>query len=553
MAFSASMMLSDLDYIAPSQACILPALKSNKANKDAAAKAGGESGGVFRHVDGAAPPVEDIVKITLADCLACSGCVTTAETLLVTHQSKEEIMNMLKICTEPSEEQPQPPGVPTIVVSISDQSLSSIAVQMGRPIADTASCISGFCREVMKASFVVEMRWARRAALVATAEEFLHRLNNEPNRLPMIVSSCPGWVCYAEKTHPNLIPLLSTVMSPQAIVGGYVKRYLPTINPELGKLYHISVQPCFDKKLEAARGDFTVEATEERDTDCVLSSQELYEWMKEVDPSLPWSGPLDSRPDAVRESAPQTVATQLEGSHGYHQAVMQEVAKRRLGKPLPLEAIEYSQKRNANHRVATFPFAEIQDSEFCVAYGFQHIQNIVRGLNRKMTSTKKYQFIELMACPDGCLNGGGQIRTSDHRATLNNVNSRYEAYNAELAVGPKGCSSNAEQQIEDDSPPSPAVVASDSDDAPPIHKRRMEGAGASGRGASAGLERLEIRDHYHRATPLFSFASLQDWVRSCGQSGDIASLPPVLTTEFHDRKKEMEDEPSQALLQSLKW
>lgn len=85
-----------------------------------------------------------------------------------------------------------------------------------------------------------------------------------------------GWVCYAEKTHGSLvIPHISTTKSPQQIMGSLVKDHLAC---ELGRtpdsIYHVTLMPCYDKKLEASREDFTNQQLHTRDVDCVITASE---------------------------------------------------------------------------------------------------------------------------------------------------------------------------------------------------------------------------------------------------------------------------------------
>ncbi|KAG5830033.1 hypothetical protein ANANG_G00319000 [Anguilla anguilla] len=74
----------------------------------------------------------------------------------------------------------------------------------------------------------------------------------------MLASACPGWICYAEKTHGDFIlPYISTTRSPQQVMGSLVKGYFAeqhNLTPK--QIYHVTVMPCFDKKLEASRSDF---------------------------------------------------------------------------------------------------------------------------------------------------------------------------------------------------------------------------------------------------------------------------------------------------------
>ncbi len=84
------------------------------------------------------------------------------------------------------------------------------------------------------------------------------------------------WICFAEKTHPECLPYISSVKSPQQIMGTLVKR-LPCgiARADSGTVLHISVMPCFDKKLEASRKQFMAIETASKDVDCVLTSMEV--------------------------------------------------------------------------------------------------------------------------------------------------------------------------------------------------------------------------------------------------------------------------------------
>jgi iron only hydrogenase large subunit-like protein len=519
--------------------------------------------------DGLQVPEEfDPVKITLADCLACSGCVTTAETLLVTQQSKEEILSVLSSQSAPRR----------VVVSVSEQSLASLSVALNLPLDEAASCISGFCKTVLGAIYVVDLRWAQEIALEATVREYFYRVENAPQRLPIIVSSCPGWVCYCEKRHPELIPLLSEVPSAQAMAGWYMKEVLgQSFWKEQGdaSVYHVSVQPCFDRKLEAVRPelsatgrssdgtattiDFQSQKSKEsiKDTDCVLSTQELLNWMSEVDPGMPWRAAWDSLPEPLRDQAMECPALGFEGSGGYHQRVLLEIARRSGvaattgGTPsthaIGLEQLRYQSKRNPNHQIVTIDpsLGEwTKKIEFCVAYGFQQIQNVIRSLKRGAISS--CQFIELMACPDGCLNGGGQIRTKQQRRTLEAVQNRFGERQRALAQSP--VHSAGQLDLEG----STQRLSSLSE--PPRGKPRREATGEPEEqnepSKLASFPAPPSQTVAFRGSFLFSSQSFRD----AYQQGQGSNLHP-LQLRFVDRSKLLaeSDNPSQQLINSLKW
>jgi len=126
---------------------------------------------------------------------------------------------------------------------------------------------------------------AEEAAPKAPRKRIIRRgaANDEPavaveteSAMPMLASACPGWICYAEKTHGYMLPYISETKSPQQIMGSMVKNHFGSqlgLNPD--QIYHVCVMPCYDKKLEASRSDFYSDLYQTRDVDCVITSTEV--------------------------------------------------------------------------------------------------------------------------------------------------------------------------------------------------------------------------------------------------------------------------------------
>lgn len=103
-------------------------------------------------------------------------------------------------------------------------------------------------------------------------------------KLPMLASACPGWICYAEKTHGFILPYVSQTKSPQQIMGSVVKDYLANkLGIKPNNIYHVGVMMCYDKKLEASRPDFFSEEYQTRDVDCVITTGEVVKMFEESD------------------------------------------------------------------------------------------------------------------------------------------------------------------------------------------------------------------------------------------------------------------------------
>lgn len=269
--FSGALQLTDLDdFITPSQECIKPV----KIDKQPTTKSGRakitiqEDGSYFS----GAEKLEK-VEITLADCLACSGCITSAEGVLITQQSQEELLRVLEQnqAAKASNEETK-----LVVFTVSQQPLLSLAKRYGLTATDCAQRLAGYLKSI-GADLVLDTRVADDLALIEARNEFIDRFNAEAigqKMLPMLASSCPGWVCYAEKTHGSFIlPYISTTRSPQQIMGVLVKQLLAQQKGLQGnRIYHVTIMPCYDKKLEASREDFFNEVFNCRDVDCVITS-----------------------------------------------------------------------------------------------------------------------------------------------------------------------------------------------------------------------------------------------------------------------------------------
>mmetsp|Transcript_7412 Transcript_7412/g.10945 ORF Transcript_7412/g.10945 Transcript_7412/m.10945 type:complete len:488 (+) Transcript_7412:54-1517(+) len=327
-------------------------------------------------------------EITLADCLACSGCVTSAESVLVNAQSITEFQKQVKEAKKRGE---------AIWMSVSPQVKASIAAHYDMDIKDAWEGIIQFLQEKYGADRVMDTNRARQMAHYQMAEEFIRRYK-EKEALPMLVAVCPGFVCYMEKNHGDFINNLSKTKSPQAIMGQKMAE-------QQQPYYHAAFMPCYDKKLEASRKEF---ANPEPETAIVLTATELIELMDDEKFDLQkHTTPKQQNPSLFKDIGNENMVLdhQFIGSGGYLEYVMVIAAKVLFDRDV--KKIVYKKKRNND-----FQHTEIVDEhgnvllKFAKAYGFRNIQNIVRQLESQKSP---YHFVEVMACPSGCNNGGGQL------------------------------------------------------------------------------------------------------------------------------------------------
>lgn len=225
------------------------------------------------------------------------------------------------------------------------------------------------------------------------SEEFLSRLEEKRN-LPLITSCCPGWVQYCEKRHPEFLKNVSTCRSPMQMLAALLKDQSGKSSREM---FHVAVMPCTSKKFEAARDEFRTDGLP--NVDAVITTQELIRMIKEA-------GILF---DSLEPEAIDMPFGTISGAGvifgvtgGVTEAVLRRVASNKSRSALL--SIANSGQRGMNGV-----------KEFDLPYGenLLHIA-VVSGLNNAETvlahvaGGEHFDFIEVMACPGGCICGGGQ-------------------------------------------------------------------------------------------------------------------------------------------------
>ncbi|RWS16435.1 tetratricopeptide repeat containing cytosolic Fe-S cluster assembly factor-like protein [Dinothrombium tinctorium] len=347
------------------------------------------------------------VEVSLGDCLACSGCITSAETVLIAKQSHKELHKVL------SENKVDPEKSKLIVMSLSHQSIASIAAKYCLEFQDAAEKLASFffSRGV---DYIFDLTFARHISLLESQKEFIERYNCNT---PVLTSACPGFVCYVEKTHGELlVPLLSKVRSPQQVMGSFIK-HVWRKNMRIEKeLYHVTVMPCYDKKLEASREEFLKDDI--NDVDCVLTPLEIDELLDSEGITL--SSLTNRRLDVL---VPHLKSTKIEkhlgsGSGGYAENIFRYASSALFREKFDSnQPLDFKMRRNRD-----FMEFELKDKSndnvllsFAIVNGFRNIQTLVQRIKRKTCS---YHFVEVMACPSGCLNGGGQLRGIDSNDKL---------------------------------------------------------------------------------------------------------------------------------------
>ena len=234
--------------------------------------------------------------------------------------------------------------------------------------------------------------------IMEEANELVERITNG-GVLPMMTSCSPGWIKYCETYHPDFLPNLSSCKSPHEMLGAIIKSYYAEkrgIDPRTIRV--VSVMPCTAKKFEARRPEMGHDGM--ADVDAVITTRELARMIKEAGIAF------DQLPDSDFDSllGESTGAGVIFGATGgVMEAALRTAYETITGKTL--ENVEFHEVRG----IEGIKEAEVQigDSKVLVAVA-SGTGNATKLLERVKAGEKPYAFIEVMACPGGCVNGGGQ-------------------------------------------------------------------------------------------------------------------------------------------------
>ena len=245
--------------------------------------------------------------------------------------------------------------------------------------------------------------------IMEEANEFVERLQNG-GVFPMITSCSPGWVRFAEKNFGDQLDHLSSCKSPHQMFGAIIKSYFAEkYGIDRNKICTVSVMPCIAKKYECSRPEMEVDGA--RDVDYVITTRELSRMIKQA--NIEFTQLEDGNFDDPMGEA--TGAGAIFGTTG---GVMEAAIRTAVDtlENRSIDRIEYKEVRGEKGiKEATLYVAE-KEVKIAVASGLANARKIMEQIRK---GESPYHFVEIMACPGGCVMGGGQpIKSSTIRATV---------------------------------------------------------------------------------------------------------------------------------------
>ena len=334
-------------------------------------------------------------------CVGCGQCVINCPVAALTEKStvdklKEALADKTK----------------HVVIQTAPAVRATIGEEFGMPIGTLAQgkMIAGLKRLGFDKVFDTDL--AADITIMEEATEFVERVKNN-GTLPMITSCSSGWINFAEKLYPEVLNHLSTTKSPMEILGTLIKTYYAKkMNIDPKDIYSVALMPCSSKKSEILREELLLENGIQA-VDNVITTREMARLMKESNIDL------TKLPDAEFDM-PLGIATGAGHIFGTTGGVM-EAALRSvsyLTENKELECIEFKELRgNKNIKEAEI---EVLGKKHKIAVA-QGLANASILLDEIKEGKSKYSFIEIMTCPGGCVNGGGQPLIDETKTTRDEV------------------------------------------------------------------------------------------------------------------------------------
>lgn len=338
------------------------------------------------------------------NCMQCGQCINVCPVGAL--HEKEEIHNVIEALNDPSKH---------VVVQTAPAVRASLGEEFGMPIGTRVTGKMVAALKLLGFDKVYDTNFGADLTIMEEGYEFIDRVENG-GVLPMITSCSPGWINYCEKEYPDILDHLSSCKSPHMMLGAMIKSHYAEVNNIDPKdIYVVSIMPCVAKKGEKERDQMITDGM--KDVDAVLTTRELGKLIKmfgvdfvnlkdeEFDQNLfgeyTGAGVIFGASGGVMEAALRTVVDVLSGDS--------------------LDYIEYYSVRGQRG----LKEAKVTIGDKTVYVAVAHSMTIAKPLLDEIRAgTSKYHFIEIMGCPGGCINGGGQsyvsaqVRNSgfDHRA-----------------------------------------------------------------------------------------------------------------------------------------
>ena len=339
-------------------------------------------------------------------CISCGQCSLVCPMSAITeHFNKDEVSNILKnkqgkivVCQ----------FAPAVRINMAD----ALGVDVGT--ISTGKVVTAL--KMLGFDYIFDTTFSADMTIVEEATEFVNRLYDPEAVLPMFTSCCPAWINYIEKSRPDLIPHLSTCRSPMSMLSSVIKNVFPKkIGVTKDIIYNVGIMPCTAKKDEIKRPQLNSE------TDAIITSRELATMIQEAGIDF----------ENLEETKLDTIYSEYTGggalfcnTGGVMESAIRSAYKIITGKdmvPLKLESL-----RGYDNSIKTASIdINGRKVNVAVAHGTKNAMDLIEKIENKERGFEDIHFVEVMACPGGCVIGGGSPKAKTNTAIEKRLNATY--------------------------------------------------------------------------------------------------------------------------------
>ena len=342
--------------------------------------------------------VQPIAGKSLAsvDCVFCGQCQAVCPTGALT--IKNNVNDAWSLITNPEKK---------VLAQIAPSVRVAIGEEFGlEPGANTIGLVNAALKEI-GFDLVFDTNFSADLTIMEEAHEFVERLSKGEN-LPLFTSCCPAWVRYLETQHPDMLNHLSSCKSPQGMLSPILRELVPRYFEGFSEenINIVSIMPCTAKKVEAKRAQ--LRRNDKFETDIVLTTQELAQMIKSAGIDFKSLEPVEGDSPFAQYSGAGTI---FGASGGVAEAAVRTAYEFVTGEPLSDLDIKGMRGVDKNHRCKDVEL-DIKGNKVKVRV-VSTLKEAEKSLKEIKEGKADFQMLEVMACPGGCINGGGQPRSCD--------------------------------------------------------------------------------------------------------------------------------------------
>jgi NADH-quinone oxidoreductase subunit G len=328
------------------------------------------------------------------DCINCGQCAAVCPTGALTINS--DVEKVWGEITNPNKK---------VVVQMAPATRVAIGEMFGLPAGENSIQKMNSALRKIGFDLIFDTNFGADLTIMEEATEFLARLQSGQN-LPLFTSCCPAWIKYMEEHHPDMLHHLSSCKSPMSMLSPVLRTLVPEkFNIEPENLVIVGIMPCTAKKYECKRPELSINGRP--DTDYVLTTKELGKMIKEAGINF---NNIDPEPNDSPFGEYTGAGTIFGASGGVAEAAVRTAYE--FATSEPLNDVDIKEMRGTSNRSKEIEL-DIKGTKVVVRV-VSTIREAEKALCEIKDGTAKFHMLEVMACPGGCVNGGGQPRSCDN-------------------------------------------------------------------------------------------------------------------------------------------